>query len=92
MIAIRFSAILFFIFISLCGHSQQQWQILEEYEISFSTSKAEGTFKGLDGEISFDPENLASSSFDVSVKVSTISTGNDLKDKHDELNKVMILF
>lgn len=38
-------------------------------------STVTGTFKGLKGTITFDPKNLAASSFDVSVEVKTISTG-----------------
>lgn len=42
----------------------------------------EGSFKGLQGTIKFDPENLNNSSFDVSVNSSSIDTGIGLRDKH----------
>ena len=67
---------------SLTAFSQQQWQITEDYTIAFSGTKAEGTFRGLEGEIRFDPSNLGASTFDVSVDVGTIATGNKTKDKH----------
>jgi len=60
----------------------QQWKISDNYEIQFSGSGADGTFRGLAGTIHFDPENLAESQFDVTVDVNTISTGNKTKDKH----------
>ncbi|MEM9338666.1 MAG: YceI family protein [Bacteroidota bacterium] len=63
-------------------YAQTKWSITDGYEISFSGSKAEGTFSGLEGDILFDPNNLAASKFDVSVDVSTISTGNNTKNKH----------
>ena len=62
--------------------AQDPWKIKEDYIISFSGIKAEGTFRGLSGEILFDPSNPEASKFDVSVSVKTISTGNKTKDKH----------
>ena len=64
------------------AYAQPRWTIQDNYEISFSGTKAEGTFRGLKGEILFDPENLQASKFNVSIDVSTISTGNKTKDKH----------
>ncbi len=54
----------------------------EDYAVKFSTSGAEGTFKDLKGNISFDMANLSASNFDVSVATSTIETGNSTKNKH----------
>ena len=62
--------------------AQQRWKIQEDYAISFSGTKAEGTFRGLEGEILFSASSLKDSKFDVSVLVETISTGNKTKDKH----------
>ena len=58
------------------------WNIDPNYSIKFSGTKAEGTFKGLSGTISFDPNNLTNATINVSVDASTISTGNTTKDKH----------
>lgn len=58
------------------------WKITDDYTIEFSGTKAEGTFRGLSGEILFDPNNLQASMFDVELDVGTISTGNKTKDKH----------
>ncbi|HZY39446.1 MAG TPA: YceI family protein [Mucilaginibacter sp.] len=41
-----------------------------------------GTFKGLDGNIIFDPANAASAVFDVTIDASTVNTDNSLRDGH----------
>lgn len=41
-----------------------------------------GTFKGLEGKISFDSTNLSNTHFDVSVQTNTINTGIDQRDNH----------
>ncbi len=41
-----------------------------------------GTFKGLHGNISFDPDNLANCHFDVSIDAKTVNTGIDMRDNH----------
>jgi polyisoprenoid-binding protein YceI len=43
-------------------------------------STVTGTFKGLKGEILFDPKNLGQCSFDVSVQAETINTGLEMRD------------
>lgn len=62
--------------------SDSNWQIENDYEISFSGKKAEGSFSKLSGDIFFDPADITNSFFNVSVAVNTISTGNKTKDKH----------
>ena len=42
----------------------------------------EGSFTGLKGTIQFDPNDLAASKFDVSIKAASINTGIKLRDKH----------
>ena len=42
----------------------------------------EGTFKGLQGDITFDPANPATSVFDVTSDASTVNTDNSLRDGH----------
>ena len=73
------STLLIFSALTLNG---QTWQIADNYEITFETSQAEGSFRGLEGTINFDPDNLATASFKVSVDVNTIATGNKTKDGH----------
>ncbi len=42
----------------------------------------EGFFKGLQGDIHFDPNDPAHSSFDVSVDAASVNTDNELRDSH----------
>ena len=58
------------------------WKINDTYQVKFSGSSAEGTFKGLKGSVVFDSSDLSTAFMNVSVDVSTISTGNKTKDKH----------
>lgn len=41
-----------------------------------------GSFKGLNGNISFDPVNLGNSVFDLRVEAATVNTGIDARDNH----------
>jgi polyisoprenoid-binding protein YceI len=41
-----------------------------------------GTFKGLQGDIKFDPQNPAADAFDVSIEAATVNTDNSLRDSH----------
>jgi polyisoprenoid-binding protein YceI len=41
-----------------------------------------GTFQGLTGKIVFNPSDPSASSFDVAVKISTIQTGNGMRNGH----------
>ena len=50
----------------------------------------EGTLEGLEGKVSFDPDDVEAASFDMSLDPSTIFTGNGLRDKH--LTKKEIYF
>lgn len=42
----------------------------------------DGTFSGFEGNINFDPQNAASSSFDITINASTVNTDNGLRDEH----------
>lgn len=42
----------------------------------------DGTFSGFQGVILFDPQNLSTASFDVSIDAGTVNTDNSLRDKH----------
>jgi polyisoprenoid-binding protein YceI len=44
--------------------------------------KTGGTFEGLEGTILFDPSNLATANFDVSVKTKTVDTDIEARDNH----------
>ena len=58
------------------------WNIDPNYSIKFEGSKVEGTFSGLAGKISFNPNDLMNSFIDVTVDANTIKTGNSTKDGH----------
>ena len=62
--------------------SSQNWKIASGYSIKFSGSGATGIFKDLKGQVIFDEKNLAASKFDVTIDVTSINTGNGLKNTH----------
>lgn len=73
------------IFIGFSTHAQTIE--LENSVVSFSVSnmainKVKGTFRGMNGSINFDLNNVASSVFDVCIDAATIDTGNSKRDKH----------
>jgi len=41
-----------------------------------------GSFSGFKGIINFDPQNMADSSFDVTIDAATVNTDNNLRDEH----------
>ncbi len=61
---------------------ESAWNISEEYEVRFSGSGADGTFRGLTGTIVFDPTAPGQGRFNVALDARTIDTGNKTKDKH----------
>jgi polyisoprenoid-binding protein YceI len=63
------------------------WKIGDDYSIKFTSNDPSGVFQGLKGNISFDENNLAASKFEVSVDVSTINTGNGMKNTHAKSEK-----
>ncbi len=65
----------------------QDWKINDNYVIKFDGGDPSGEFKGLKANISFDPNNLASSKFDASIDVASINTGNGMKNTHAKSEK-----
>jgi polyisoprenoid-binding protein YceI len=59
-----------------------EYKIAEDYSVKFDGGDPAGEFKGLQGIIRFNPDNLEASLFDVSVDVATINTGNGMKNTH----------
>lgn len=76
------SLILLFLFSFATSLVTINWTVDEDYAIRFDTSAASGTFKGLKGDITFDPTDLKNAQIDVNADVNTISTGNTTKDNH----------
>lgn len=64
-----------------------QWQIIDGYAIKFAGKGVKGKFEKFSGDIVFDEKNLDASKFSVSVDVSSISTGNGIKNKHARSDK-----
>ncbi len=62
------------------------WQIKDGYALNFSGTKIEGNFEKINGDISFDENNLSTSKFDLSIEVASIATGNWLKNRHAKGN------
>jgi polyisoprenoid-binding protein YceI len=60
----------------------QDWNISDNYSVKFDGGDPSGEFRGLKGTISFDPNDLASSKFDATIDVTTINTGNGMKNTH----------
>lgn len=58
------------------------WKIAEGHSIKFSSKDPSGVFTKLTGDIEFDEENLSASKFDVQIDVSSINTGNGMKNRH----------
>lgn len=55
-------------------------------EITFKVKNfgfaVDGSFKGIQGSIDFDPQNAAAGRFDVTIDASTVNTDNSLRDSH----------
>ncbi len=58
----------------------QDWKIGSGYSIKFKSKDPSGTFK-VKGTIKLDESNLSSSSIDLTFPVSSIKTGNGMRDK-----------
>ncbi|WP_343671903.1 YceI family protein [Chitinophaga sp.] len=62
--------------------SGPDYKIAAGYAVKFSASGANGIFKDLKGKVVFDEQHLNTSKFDVTIDVSSINTGNGLKNNH----------
>ncbi len=76
-----------------------KYSVDKGYEIAFKSKDPSGTFTSLSGYIEFDKDDLTNSKVDLKVKVSSISTGNGMKNKKamtsewfDEANHPYITF
>ena len=65
-----------------------QWEIGDGYSIKFyGDNPKEGIFNDFSGDIVFDVDNLAASSFKVVIDAASINTGNGMKNKHAKSDK-----
>ena len=59
------------------------WQISDKYSIRFTGGgEVGGIFKTMKGTVVFDEQHLNASSFDLSIDVASINTGNGLMNNH----------
>jgi len=58
------------------------WKVSDDFSIQFESEDPSGVFTELNGDITFDPADLSSANFDMSIPVSSINTGNGMKNKH----------
>ncbi len=62
-------------------YSSVNWKIAPGYSIKFTSDDPSGTFTSFKGDVAFDEKDLAASKFDVTVDVSSLNTGNGMKNK-----------
>ncbi len=58
------------------------WKISDSYSIKFVGKGAEGVFKKFTANITFDENDLKDSKFSTTIDVSSIATGNGIKNRH----------
>ncbi len=73
-------------FSTVCVFSQQYTPVSEKSTVKFTLKNfgfnTGGGFSGLEGTIIFDPANLSSDKFDVSLKSASVNTDNESRDNH----------
>ncbi|MDB4904482.1 MAG: YceI family protein [Mucilaginibacter sp.] len=79
--------ILFILTVLISGSVFAQYKPLDQgsslnFTIKNFGIEATGKFTGLQGDIAFDSENLATANFDVSIDAGTVNTDNSLRDSH----------
>lgn len=62
--------------------STMDWKVSEKHSVKFSGTEVDGVFKTLKGDVTFDQNDLSASSFSFTIDVSSINTGNGMKNKH----------
>jgi len=82
-----FAAVLIFAASSFTAYQAMSWKISDSYTVKFDGGDPSGEFRGLQGNISFDPAKLKDSKFDVSIDVASINTGNGMKNTHAKSDK-----
>lgn len=68
--------------IALCQLTPVDQGSTVEFRIKNLGFTVTGTFKGLSGNIAFDPKNLQANNFKVSIDANTVNTNNGLRDEH----------
>ena len=58
-----------------------RFEITDAFSLTFKSADLSGSFKKMEGTIDFNEQNLAKSKFNLSIDISTIKTGNGMRDK-----------
>ena len=67
--------------------TSQEWKIKDDFSIKFISKDPSGIFKDFKGTINFDENDLTTSKFDLSIDVSSISTGNGMMNKKAQIEE-----
>lgn len=76
---------LLFVHIALAETSAQTWKLVTAsvtFKIKMFGATVEGSFKGLTGNIQFDPDNLSNANIMATVDAKTLDTDNSLRNRH----------
>ena len=58
-----------------------RFEITDAFSLTFKSADPSGSFKKMEGTIDFNDQNLATSKFNLSIDISSIKTGNGMRDK-----------
>ncbi|NDC28456.1 MAG: polyisoprenoid-binding protein, partial [Crocinitomicaceae bacterium] len=58
-----------------------RFEITDAFSLKFKSADPSGSFNKMEGKIDFNEQNLATSKFDLSIDISSIKTGNGMRDK-----------
>ena len=59
----------------------ETYNVGKDFKVKFTSKDPSGEFKKMTGNVQYDAKNLAGSSFNFKIDVSSISTGNNMKNK-----------
>ncbi len=69
-------------FFSFAQQKLNSERSIANFKIKNMFGNVEGTFRGFSGTVNFDPNNLSSSSFDVSINPASVNTESEKRDEH----------
>ena len=75
------------IFSAFTTFNAVNWQIANGYALKFEGTDAAGGFSKMTGDIAFDENNLETAKMAVTIDVTSISTGNGMKNGHAKSEK-----
>jgi polyisoprenoid-binding protein YceI len=71
----------------MSSNSSVEWKIGNDHSIRFVSKDPSGSFSKFSGTIMFDESDLANSKFDLTIPVSSISTGNGMMNKKAQIEE-----